>query len=118
MGRRPLSFTLLAFNLLSGAALAQQKTEAKEYVIQKGDLITIEFFRDPHSFKFQTRIRQDGKITLPKYGDILAAAKTIPQLNTDIRALVSKDTKLPSDFSVVIMDRNGMIYRAVPGAIY
>ena len=110
------------------STLAAQTTEratkpagkAKEYVIQKGDLIMIDdFYRNPCSFPFRSQIREDGKITLSKYGDMLAAGKTIFQLNTDIRALASKDMKLPTnDWSVIVKDKNGLIHSNLPHAIY
>lgn|SRR5271165_5331908 len=120
--RRAPSVTLLACSLLIWSALPGQtgerapnaKADSKEYVIQKGDLFkTEDFFRGMAgcSLEFWGQIREDGKITLPLYGDILVAGKTIPQFNADIQAALSRYlTKVPANASVVIKDKNGVVH--------
>lgn len=60
-------------------ALAQ----AQEYRLDKGDLITVNFWQQP-DLKTQTRIDNEGKIDLPVIGRIAAAGLSVDQLRRNI----------------------------------
>ena len=60
----------------------------KAYTLEVGDVLGIEFYYHPEINRKVT-IRPDGKITLARKGDILAAGLTTQQLNDNITTLYS-----------------------------
>ena len=66
----------------------------KEYALEIGDVMDIEFYYHPEINKRVT-IRPDGKITLARKGDIHAANLTLRELNQNITKLYSNIFKDP-----------------------
>ncbi len=61
---------------------------AQEYKLDKGDLITVNFWQQP-DLKTQTRLDNEGKIDLPLIGRITAAGLTVDQLRRNIGDKIS-----------------------------
>ena len=111
MGRGSVSVTLLAVSLLSGVALAQQTVEAKEYVIQKGDILIFEKFAGQiPCLWLPASVRDNGKFTLPFAGDIQAAGRTPSQLAADIETAIAKYCSR-TDVSLRVRDKNSVEHR-------
>jgi protein involved in polysaccharide export with SLBB domain len=66
----------------------------EEYLLEVGDVINVDFFYHPETNKRAT-IRPDGKITLPRKGDIRAAGLSTLQLNNKIIEIYSDTFKNP-----------------------
>lgn len=80
-----------------------QKTE-KEYFLEIGDVISVEFFYHPDINKTVT-ISPDGKITLARQGEISAAGLTTRQLEQKITKLYGKIFKEP-DVTITLIEFN------------
>ncbi|NUO79147.1 polysaccharide export protein [candidate division KSB1 bacterium] len=75
---------------------------AQEYRLDKGDLITVNFWQQP-DLKTQTRIDNEGKIDLPVIGRIAAAGQTVDQLR---RTIVDKISVYNSKITQVAIEIN------------
>jgi polysaccharide export outer membrane protein len=90
---------LICLALLAGVA---QRAAAQEYKLDKGDLITVNFWQQP-DLKTQTRIDNEGKIDVPVIGRIVAAGLTVDQLR---RAIVDKISVYNSKITQVAIEIN------------
>ncbi len=75
---------------------------AQEYRLDKGDLITVNFWQQP-DLRTQTRIDNEGKIDVPVIGRITAAGMTVDQLR---RAIVDKMSVYNSKITQVAIEIN------------
>lgn len=93
------AFGLFGLALLLGPA---QIAVAQEYKLDKGDLITVNFWQQP-DLKTQTRLDNEGKIDLPVIGRITAAGLSVDQLR---RAIVDKMSVYNSKITQVAIEIN------------
>jgi polysaccharide export outer membrane protein len=67
-----------------------------EYVIEPGDALIVEAanFNSPVRFaNGDQTVKPDGTITLGKYGWVIAAGKTVPELQAEVQSLVESQTE-------------------------
>lgn len=90
-------FLVLPFLMLLSAT-----AHAQEYRLDKGDLVTVNFWQQP-DLKTQTRIDNEGKIDLPVIGRVTAAGLTLEQLR---RVIVDKMSVYNSKITQVAIEIN------------
>lgn len=95
-------FKLKRFLVLSLFVLLGAFAQAQEYKLDKGDLITVNFWQQP-DLKTQTRIDNEGKIDLPVIGRVTAAGLTVDQLR---RVIVDKMSVYNSKITQVAIEVN------------
>jgi polysaccharide biosynthesis/export protein PslD len=66
----------------------------KDYVIQRGDTLTVKFYFHPDHDQ-EVVVRQDGKLLMPLVGDLQAAGLTPAQLGEQIAQRYSKNLRDP-----------------------
>ncbi len=102
--------------LLTRSAVAQQAgddtpppvspgtagTAAPEYRIGVDDVLTISVWHEPELSR-NVPVRPDGKISLPLVGEIVAAGKTVSELQEDLKAALSKTIKVP-ELTVIVAE--------------
>ena len=71
----------------SGAASAQQATA--DYTLNPGDVIEVSIWKEPDLSK-PVMVRPDGKFSVPLAGEIVAAGRSIPQVQADITTKLIK----------------------------
>ena len=59
----------------AGQAFAEQKNEKDAYIIDVGDALEINVWKEVELTR-QVNVRLDGRISLPLIGDVMAAGKT------------------------------------------
>ena len=74
--------------VLPGAATAPTRV-ASDYRLSVGDTLQITVSNHP-DVNSDAVVRPDGKITLPRAGDVLAAGKTAPQLAKEIERILAR----------------------------
>jgi polysaccharide export outer membrane protein len=79
------------------------------YSIGASDLLEISVWGEQNLTR-QVTVRNDGFISLPLAGDILAAGKTPPQLKKDIETILTKYIKDPRCAVIVIEPRSKRFY--------
>jgi polysaccharide export outer membrane protein len=87
--RRVVSGAMAAWlitSLWSLPALAQQ---LPDYKLSPGDQLEISVWKEPDLTKTVV-VRPDGKFTMPLAGEILAAGRTLSQVQTDIQTRLLK----------------------------
>jgi polysaccharide export outer membrane protein len=77
-------------------------TAPREYLIAVGDMLNIQVYNDAQT-SGKTRVRTDGRITLPLVNDVVAAGKTPVQLARDIEAAL-KSVILTPQVTVIVED--------------
>jgi polysaccharide export outer membrane protein len=84
----------IANDKLYPAALPSElsKTVLDRYILEPGDSILIEAadFDSPARFPGDQIIRPDGTISLGKYGDMMVAGRTIPDIRQEIQGIVDR----------------------------
>lgn len=60
------------------------------FLLQSGDVIRVNVWKEPNHSRDQVLLRPDGIISLPLLGDIKAAGQTIPELTLDVQARLKK----------------------------
>jgi len=82
--------------------------ERGNYRIMPGDRIKVDFIADS-SLNFEAGVRPDGKITIPRIGEITAKGKTTEQLAKDIARACEKQVNDPRvTVSLVGMNRTAI----------
>jgi len=109
----PVGFVIILICLGLFAAQAV----ALEYVIGVDDVIRVSFWQQP-DLNTVSRVRQDGRISLPVVGDIQAAGLTIDQLEENIVGEITIYNAIISQARVEIIEYNsqrvfvtGEVYR-------
>ena len=90
--------------LLTGLMIVSPVT-GEEYRIGPDDVLEIKFWQDP-ALNTQTRVGQDGGITIDIIGRIQAAGKTTEQLQNDIVRQIARLNKKISQAVVVVVEFN------------
>jgi polysaccharide export outer membrane protein len=103
------------FILVCLVLLAAQAT-AREYVIGIDDVIRVSFWQQP-DLNTVSRVRQDGRISLPVVGDIQAAGLTISQLEENIVGEIAIYNAVISQARVEVLEYNSQKV-FVTGAVY
>ncbi|HVP35677.1 MAG TPA: polysaccharide biosynthesis/export family protein [Terriglobales bacterium] len=78
---------------------------SQEYQIGSEDVLSINFWQQP-DLNSTVKVRQDGKISLPVIGEIMAAGLTTSELSKKIVEKISFYNKSISQATVVIMEYN------------
>ncbi|MCK4461405.1 MAG: polysaccharide biosynthesis/export family protein [candidate division Zixibacteria bacterium] len=78
---------------------------AEEYRIGPEDMLQIRFWQDP-TLNASVRVRQDGKVSLDIVGEMVAAGKTIQDLQTDIVRRMSRLNNRISQCVVQVTEYN------------
>ena len=77
-----------AIALAPGADAALQATAEPDYRIGPGDQLSIEVWKDKDLARLVT-VLPDGKVTYPMIGEVVAAGKTVAQLQKEIEGKLS-----------------------------
>jgi polysaccharide export outer membrane protein len=85
------------------------RAQEARYSIGASDLLEISVWGEQNLTR-QVTVRNDGFISLPLAGDILAAGKTPPQLKKDIETILTKYIKDPRCAVIVIEPRSKRFY--------
>jgi polysaccharide export outer membrane protein len=85
------------------------RAQEASYSIGASDLLEISVWGEQNLTR-QVTVRNDGFISLPLAGDILAAGKTPPQLKKDIETILTKYIKDPRCAVIVIEPRSKRFY--------
>jgi len=85
---------------------ASQSSSEADYVIGPGDLLNIEVWKDPTLTRPVT-VLPDGKVAYPMVGEIVAAGKTVAQLQKEIEGKLSLYVK-DAVISVEVRQVNSM----------
>jgi polysaccharide export outer membrane protein len=93
----------------------QEATPRDIYIIQPGDLLTVSVWTEK-DLQGEYAVRPDGGINLPLAGEIVAAGKTIEQLQKDIAAKLVKYVPDPVVTATVKQSQGNKIY--VVGKVY
>ncbi len=70
-------------------ASSDNKADDKSFVIGNDDVLAINVWKEPDLTR-SIQVRSDGKISLPLTGEVQAAGRTPPQLESDIAASLEK----------------------------
>jgi polysaccharide biosynthesis/export protein len=98
--------TLLLVLILTPLTVVAQEAS---YTIGASDLLEISVWGEQNLSR-QVTVRNDGFISMPLAGDILAAGKTPPQLKKDIESILMKYIKDPRCAVIVIEPRSKRFY--------
>ena len=71
-----------------GAEVAHQATAETDYRIGPGDQLSIEVWKDKDLARLVT-VLPDGKVAYPMVGEVVAAGKTVAQLQKEIEGRLS-----------------------------
>lgn len=71
------------------AAAKNESVRADAYVIQPGDILQIDVWKEKDLLR-EVKIRPDGGLNFPLVGDMVAAGKTVEQLRDDLKEKLSK----------------------------
>ncbi len=85
------------------------KRYTKEHVLQQGDIVEIFVYKHA-DFSRTTKIRPDGKITLPLLDDIQAAGKTPAALDAELTALYAERIIDPEVTVIVENAEESVVY--------
>lgn len=80
-----------------------------DYVIQPGDLIEIQVWKEPEISK-TIPVRPDGKVSVPLLNDVQAAGRTAPVLTTDLTERLKKFISDPQVTVIVTQVNSQRIY--------
>jgi polysaccharide export outer membrane protein len=88
---------------------AQEPASRDAYVIQPGDLLTISVWREK-DLQGEHAVRPDGGLNFPLAGEIVAAGKTIEQLQEEIAAKLTRYVPDPVVTATVKQSQGNKIY--------
>lgn len=71
------------------AAAKNESARADTYVIQPGDMLQIDVWKEKDLLR-EVKVRPDGGLNFPLIGDVTAAGKTVEQLRNDLKEKLSK----------------------------
>jgi polysaccharide export outer membrane protein len=103
--KRSMVLCLLVWMALPVAVMAEESA----YLIGASDLLEISVWGEQNLSR-QASVRNDGFISLPLIGDVLAAGKTPVQLKTDLESLLAKFIKDPRCAVIVLEPRSKRFY--------
>ncbi|HNU73443.1 MAG: Polysialic acid transport protein KpsD precursor [Deltaproteobacteria bacterium ADurb.BinA179] len=83
--------------------------EEASYIIGESDLLEISVWGE-ETLSRQVTVRSDGYISMPLAGDLKAAGKTPPQLQSDIEGILAKYVKSPHCAVIVQEPRSKRVY--------
>jgi protein involved in polysaccharide export with SLBB domain len=89
-----------------------EKRIALPYVVEPGDVLLVQ----PTNLDSQVHLPGDqtvlpeGTIQLGRYGQIIVAGKTVPQIETDVRAQIEAQTKDAGPITVRLVTRVSKVY--------
>jgi len=106
-----LSFLLAASGLFAQIQSTARSESKKEYLIQKGDIITFERFAGERQCLAQFPVRDDGKVVLPIAGSLQAAGRTPSRFTADIKILFAKYFERLEPLSLRVRDKSGVEHR-------
>ncbi|MEM9403039.1 MAG: polysaccharide biosynthesis/export family protein [Pseudomonadota bacterium] len=87
---KPFAFCLLiALGLSSAAAYGQDDSLPEAYLVKPGDTLDIAVWKEEDLTK-TVLVRPDGRLSFPLTGDIVAAGKSIEEIRTEIRGILSR----------------------------
>jgi polysaccharide export outer membrane protein len=88
------------------------KRVAPPYVVEPGDVLLVQpaNFESPVRLPGDQTVLPDGTIQLGRYGQILVAGKTIPQIEADIRAQIEAQQKDAGPITVRLVTRVSKVY--------
>ena len=107
--------TLFFALLLSTYALAQEESgtieagmiEAGTYLVNAGDVLSLEVWNEPSLSSEQFSVRPDGFVSIPVIGEIRASKKTILELQASIAEGLSRYLKDEPTVVVSVLASNG-----------
>jgi polysaccharide export outer membrane protein len=86
--------TLVGAGLLAILAMATETVAQEGYLIRPGDVLRVEVLEDP-GLNRTTLVSPDGRISFPLAGGVVAAGRTLEELQNDLAA------KIGANFAVV-----------------
>lgn len=86
--RRPFGLVLGLAALFSAAAPSGAQ-QPPDYIVNAGDQLEISVWKEPDLTK-TTMVRPDGKLSVPLAGEVVAAGRTIVQIQTEITTRLTK----------------------------
>ncbi len=92
-----------------------EKEPLPTYVVEPGDVLLIQPIEldSPVRLPGDQPILPDGTINLGKYGHLVVAGKTVPEIETMVRAAVQVQTKDAGFISVRLVSRQSKVYYVV-----
>ena len=84
---------LVVGGLLAAIAMATESFAQDGYLIQPGDVLRIEVLEDP-GLNRSSLVSPDGRISFPLAGGVVAAGRTLEELQTDL------ESKIGANFAV------------------
>ena len=82
-GGRWLASLLFAFAAVIGAGSPSDAQQLPDYLLNPGDELQISVWKEP-DLTLKVIVRPDGKLSVPLAGEVVAAGRTIVQIQTDI----------------------------------
>ena len=95
------------------AVLPDQPTAKTPVSLAAGDVIKLSFPGSP-DFNQTQKIRADGKVSLPLIGEVTAAGKSVPGLQTELIGLYKSQLR---NSDVVLTLESGVVQVVVSGAV-
>jgi polysaccharide export outer membrane protein len=88
------------------------KRVALPYVVEPGDVLLVQpaNFESPVRLPGDQTVLPDGTIQLGRYGQIVVAGKTIPQIEADVRAQIEAQQKDAGPITVRLVTRVSKVY--------
>ena len=88
-GRRWLGSLVFAFVAAIGAGSPSGAQQLPDYLLTPGDELQISVWKEP-DLTLKVIVRPDGKLSVPLAGEVVAAGRTIVQIQTDITSRLLK----------------------------
>ena len=88
-GGRWLASLLFAFVAAIGAGSSSDAQQLPDYLLNPGDELQISVWKEP-DLTLKVIVRPDGKLSVPLAGEVVAAGRTIVQIQTDITSRLLK----------------------------
>lgn len=106
--------SLAAKNDLHATTDVQQRhpPASKEYIIGAGDILSINVWREPDLSERTITVRNDGRISVPLVGDVMAAGKSVGDLAAYLTKEYSKVVTAPA-VSVILVENRSKLYYLV-----
>ncbi|HTU18143.1 MAG TPA: polysaccharide biosynthesis/export family protein [Gemmataceae bacterium] len=89
-----------------------EKRIASPYIVEPGDVLLVQpaALDSPVHLPGDQTVLPDGTIQLGRYGQIVVAGKTVPQIETDVRAQIEAQTKDAGPIAVRLVTRVSKVY--------
>jgi protein involved in polysaccharide export with SLBB domain len=88
------------------------KRVAEAFIVEPGDVLLVQpaNLDSPARLPGDQPVLPDGTINLGRYGQLMAAGKTVPQIEAEVRALVEAQTKDAGPITVRLVTRQSKVY--------